>query len=416
MSPRISIIQDTAAGFAAKNPILRGGEMGIETDTTLYKFGDGNTSWNSLAYQPNTLRFSAGSASAASITTVGDTDTGIYFPAANQVGITTGASPALLLSGGAVSNPTFTGVASFPDGSASAPSITNTGDTDTGLAFPADNTVAITTGGTERVRVGSTGNVGIGTTTPDAPLHVAANTANGHVVIQMPGNNTTSPRIFFRKSRGSVAIPTTVNNGDSTGTVYFYGYDGTAFTDAARISTLVDGTVDTGDVPGAIQMLTRPSGGSITERMRLDSNGLITGTGTSLGAWTSYTPTLGGTDWAIGNGTIAGVYCQIGKVVFVRFGIQFGSTSTFGASAAPTISLPVTSRNAGYLNVRAGVRFLDASLSAAYAAVMQIPTNSTTGTFQIVGTDGVLSNPTATAPFTWTNLDVINGIVTYEAA
>ena len=52
----------------------------------------------------------------------------------------------------------------FPDGSASAPSLTNDGDTNTGVFFPAADTVGITTGGTERVRVDSSGNVGVGVT------------------------------------------------------------------------------------------------------------------------------------------------------------------------------------------------------------------------------------------------------------
>ena len=41
----------------------------------------------------------------------------------------------------------------FPDGSAGAPSITNTGDTNTGLLFPAADSIAITTAGAERVRI-----------------------------------------------------------------------------------------------------------------------------------------------------------------------------------------------------------------------------------------------------------------------
>lgn len=52
----------------------------------------------------------------------------------------------------------------FPDGSASAPSLTNDGDTNTGLFFPAADTVGITTGGTERARVDSSGNLGFGIT------------------------------------------------------------------------------------------------------------------------------------------------------------------------------------------------------------------------------------------------------------
>ena len=52
----------------------------------------------------------------------------------------------------------------FPDGSASAPSLTNDGDTNTGLFFPAADTVGIATGGSERARVDSSGNLGLGVT------------------------------------------------------------------------------------------------------------------------------------------------------------------------------------------------------------------------------------------------------------
>jgi len=64
------------------------------------------------------------------------------------------------------------GVASFGDGVASAPSIANFGDLDTGMYFPAANTIAFSTGGTEEVRITSVGRVGIGTTTPSCSLDV----------------------------------------------------------------------------------------------------------------------------------------------------------------------------------------------------------------------------------------------------
>ena len=41
------------------------------------------------------------------------------------------------------------GVSSFADGSAGAPSITNTGDLDTGILFPAANSIAFSTAGTQ---------------------------------------------------------------------------------------------------------------------------------------------------------------------------------------------------------------------------------------------------------------------------
>ena len=65
-----------------------------------------------------------------------------------------------------LSSPTLTGVVSFADGSAGAPSIANTGDANTGIFFSAADQVAISTGGTARLTVSSTaatfaGNVAI---------------------------------------------------------------------------------------------------------------------------------------------------------------------------------------------------------------------------------------------------------------
>lgn len=42
----------TAAQWTAANPVLAAGEMGLETDTTKFKVGDGSTAWNSLSYGP----------------------------------------------------------------------------------------------------------------------------------------------------------------------------------------------------------------------------------------------------------------------------------------------------------------------------------------------------------------------------
>ena len=66
-----------------------------------------------------------------------------------------------------LSGPTVTGDLSIAD------KIIHTGDTNNAIRFPAADTITAETGGSERVRVDSSGNVGIGTSSPSTKLHVS---------------------------------------------------------------------------------------------------------------------------------------------------------------------------------------------------------------------------------------------------
>ena len=99
-------------------------------------------------------------------------------------------------------------------GTAAAPSITFAGDLANGAFAPAANTFGITTGGTERLRITSAGNVGIGTTAPSQLLEIkganarfavnSTTVADGGILLQ--GNGTTYAEIKLDASSGILDI------------------------------------------------------------------------------------------------------------------------------------------------------------------------------------------------------------------
>ena len=50
MAVQIQLRNDTAANWTSNDPVLAVGEMGVETDTDLFKLGDGATAWTALGY------------------------------------------------------------------------------------------------------------------------------------------------------------------------------------------------------------------------------------------------------------------------------------------------------------------------------------------------------------------------------
>ena len=77
---------------------------------------------------------------------------------------------------------TFSGGLLVAAGSTSAPSISPSGDSNTGIFFPSADTIAFAEGGVEAARFNSAGNLGIGTTTANSTLHVqGATTTDGSI-------------------------------------------------------------------------------------------------------------------------------------------------------------------------------------------------------------------------------------------
>ena len=96
-----------------------------------------------------------------------------------------------------------TGVSTFAAGTALLPALTTTGDTNTGIYYPAADTFAVTTGGTERLRVNSTG-LGIGAS-PSYLLHVAkAQSSQTAVYVDNQQNNAAASSALTLSAYGGV--------------------------------------------------------------------------------------------------------------------------------------------------------------------------------------------------------------------
>lgn len=109
-------------------------------------------------------------------------------------------------------------------------------------------------GATTAVTVDTSGNVGVGTTSPDGNLEVSG-TATSQYITRY-STDTSSARLLFRKSRGTEAARTTVVSGDNIGELDFSSYDGTGFTSAADIIVDSEGTIGTNRVPGRMLLRT----------------------------------------------------------------------------------------------------------------------------------------------------------------
>ena len=120
--------------------------------------------------------------------TTGTIDTGTFGTTTSTAGsVTTGTivtgtfgtttSTAATITTGTIPTLVSTTLVTTGTGTAAAPAIVPTGDTNTGFFFPAADTIAATTQGTERIRIDSSGNFGIGTSNPTTKLAVDGGSA-----------------------------------------------------------------------------------------------------------------------------------------------------------------------------------------------------------------------------------------------
>jgi len=168
-----------------------------------------------------------------------------------------------------------TGVTTVQAGTVSLPAITTTGDTNTGIFFPAADTIAFTEGGVEAMRIDSGGNLLVGRTSSlvsnvraefaitDTSTSISSGIGAAISIQNLSTTNNTYSTIYFTNGGGGVDSAIyglhEVGNGTSTG----------------RTGSLVFATANLG--------------GGVSERVRIDSSGNVgigTSTITSGAGWT----------------------------------------------------------------------------------------------------------------------------------
>ena len=181
-----------------------------------------------------------------------------------------------------------TGVSTFAAGTALLPALTTTGDTNTGIYYPAADTFAVTTGGAERYRVDSSGNVGVGLT-PRVKLDV-----NGGLLVNNYGTSSNYAPLSVTTA-STITTPSTFTNAiniwnPTTVGAYSnitFGYNALGLTNAPAYIGFVSTTSTSGGF-GDLVFGTRSVGTdtAATERVRIDSSGNV-GIGVTPSAWGS---------------------------------------------------------------------------------------------------------------------------------
>jgi hypothetical protein len=209
-----------------------------------------------------------------------------------------------------------------------ADKIVHDGDTNTAIRFPSADTVTMETGGSERMRIDSSGDVGIGTSSPNLSSSNTALTVNSasdsNAAIEISDGGTLAG-VLYGKSTQQVGLWAVPN---------IYMTFATNNTERMRITSGGDVSITSGNLSfanGSGIDFSASAGGGASSSL-LDDYEEGTWTGTLKGSVSDPSTPV----------TATGYYTKVGNKVFATIAIN--NATTTGASGVVTVSgLPFTS-------------------------------------------------------------------------
>jgi len=263
---------------------------------------------------------------------------------------------------------TFNNPTVFSAGTASLPSITFTGDTNTGIFSPAADTIAFAEGGAEAMRINSSGNVGIACTDPVAKLDVRGILAVSNSAASYWGidRNDSDGSLTFADgtteraridSSGNVGIGVTPSAWSTANSVRavqlnsgsFWTYSNSAiflsqglyFNGTNRIYTVTGEAIAEYGINSGVHIWSTASSGTsgntatLTERARITSGGdlLVGKTSTTFGTAGGYISSLGQGVFTVSNDQVLALnrITNDGKLIgFHQDGTEEGNISVSG--------------------------------------------------------------------------------------
>jgi hypothetical protein len=168
------------------------------------------------------------------------------------------------------SNPTrlnVSGVSTFAAGSVSAPSISATGDSNTGIFFPSPDTIAFAEGGVEGFRLDSNNRLGIGITNPQGGVHIVSNSTGGYLNLVISQSVTDAVNrggaiAGARKSNANSPFAAYSTWDDGTNRICYVGGGGWGLPEATQVSLYTATTYN-------------ETTGAALERLKIDSGGRV---------------------------------------------------------------------------------------------------------------------------------------------